>query len=55
MAKLYALPPRFETMEVEEVLQWATDKVLQLDAENQTLRERLAAYERALVPTRATH
>jgi hypothetical protein len=43
--KLYVLPPRFETKTVEEVLEWATNEVLRLDAENIKLKERLERYE----------
>ena len=44
--QLYVLPEKFDTMEMREAMEWATDEVLRLDAENQILREKVAEYER---------
>lgn len=50
MRDLYILPPHY--MPIQEALEWATNEVLRLDAENQRLHEKVKHYEQRQVPTR---
>lgn len=43
--ELFILPKHVDTMDMREVMSWATNEVLRLDTENQRLREKVREYE----------